>query len=65
MPAYEYECTDCGETFEVRMSNDDSDLHPDERCPNCDSPRVEQLVAAPTRGRTATQSWTEAWRYRT
>ena len=33
MPIYEYECTKCGERFELRRSIADSDS--EIRCPNC------------------------------
>jgi len=47
MPVYEYECTKCGERFELRRGMNDKD---DEiRCPKCgtESPRrVFSLFAA-------------------
>ena len=33
MPVYEYECSHCGESFEIRQG---FDSEPVLRCPNCD-----------------------------
>ena len=46
MPYCEFECTDCGEKFDVMMSYGEDDRKPDEHCPRCDSFQVERLVAS-------------------
>jgi putative FmdB family regulatory protein len=47
MPIYEYECENCGNTFErIYMSPED---RPTEIvCPECDSSEVHQLFSPPT-----------------
>lgn len=47
MPIYEYECDDCGSTFQqIYMSPED---RPSEiACPECDSSDVHQLFSPPT-----------------
>jgi len=47
MPIYEYECENCGNTFErIYMSPED---RPTEiACPECDSSEVHQLFSPPT-----------------
>jgi putative FmdB family regulatory protein len=44
MPIYEYECSECGERFEVRqaMGKDESDL----RCPKCNAAKPRKLISA-------------------
>jgi putative FmdB family regulatory protein len=44
MPIYEYQCTQCGERFEVRQSigEDGSKLH----CPKCNAQNPERLVSS-------------------
>jgi putative FmdB family regulatory protein len=43
MPIYEYECTKCGERFELRRSigDDDSDL----RCPKCEAEHPRKVFS--------------------
>lgn len=43
MPLYEYQCSDCGQKFELlrRMDEPDENL----RCPHCDSEHVERTVS--------------------
>jgi putative FmdB family regulatory protein len=43
MPLYEYQCRDCGQSFEKlrRMSDDDRDLE----CPECRSKKVERQLS--------------------
>jgi putative FmdB family regulatory protein len=47
MPIYEYECENCGETFQrLYMSPED---RPEEiACPGCDSSDVHQIFSPPT-----------------
>jgi putative FmdB family regulatory protein len=48
MPYYEFECTDCGEKFDVMLSYEEhDDKEPEEHCPSCDSPRVGRLAGSP------------------
>jgi len=51
MPIYEYECTSCGEKFEMRRSVGDSDA--EIRCPRCGTGhprRVFSLFASASSG---------------
>ena len=43
MPIYEYRCTDCQHTFEVRQKFSDP---PVKKCPRCKG-KVEKLLSAP------------------
>ena len=42
MPIYEYECEDCGKTFETFVKVNDP---PVENCVHCNSTRVKKLVS--------------------
>lgn len=42
MPIYEYECTACGKTFEVFISNHDA---PVKKCQYCKSNKIKKLVS--------------------
>jgi len=44
MPIYEYQCTQCGERFEVRQAigDDGSKLS----CPKCNSPNPRRLLSS-------------------
>ena len=44
MPIYEYQCTQCGERFEVRqsMGEDGSKLH----CPKCTAQNPERVISS-------------------
>ena len=44
MPTYEYECSGCGRTFEVRQSISEAPL---DRCPHCQGSVRRILTAAP------------------
>jgi len=43
MPIYEYECNECGEAFEKRMSFADADVAPE--CPNCASENTHKKIS--------------------
>jgi putative FmdB family regulatory protein len=43
MPIYEYECTNCGERFELRRSIADSDK--EVKCPKCDKKSPKRVVS--------------------
>ncbi len=43
MPIYEYECTECGERFELRRSMSDSDQ--DVKCPRCEVGSPQRVVS--------------------
>jgi putative regulatory protein, FmdB family len=45
MPTYEYDCSDCGERFEIRASIADERAR-DIRCTECDSPGVRRHYGA-------------------
>jgi len=49
MPIYEYECTKCGERFNLRRSFSDSDN--DVKCPKCNTQNPKRVISniAPTR----------------
>ena len=47
MPLYEYTCRDCSHTFETLVSEKRGE--PD-RCPHCESRKVERLIALPAAG---------------
>jgi putative FmdB family regulatory protein len=44
MPIYEYQCTECGERFEVRQSigEDGSSLN----CPKCNAQNLRKLISS-------------------
>ena len=42
MPIYEYECTACGKTFEVFMSNHDA---LPKKCTYCKSAKIKKLIS--------------------
>ena len=57
MPIYEYECTKCGERFELRRSIADSDS--EIRCPKCEAEyprRVFSMFATSSSSATCTPS---------
>jgi putative FmdB family regulatory protein len=43
MPIYEYECTNCGERFELLRSIADSDE--EIKCPKCDKKSTKRVVS--------------------
>ena len=43
MPIYEYECTKCGERFELRRNIADSDR--DIKCPQCKSEYPRRVIS--------------------
>ena len=51
MPQYEYECRDCGKTFEAYQNYEEHDRHEDHDkhqqlcCPGCGSKQVEQRLS--------------------
>jgi putative FmdB family regulatory protein len=45
MPTYEFECKKCEKTFTLSESYSDHDRHV-EKCPNCGSKEVEQLISS-------------------
>jgi putative FmdB family regulatory protein len=47
MPIYEYECENCGKTFE-RLYMSPEDRPSEITCPECDSPEVHQVFSPPT-----------------
>ncbi len=42
MPIFEYKCGDCGNEFDLLISNSDKE---NVRCPECLSTKVEQLLS--------------------
>ena len=48
MPIYEYECSKCGERFEIRRSMADSDS--ETRCPKCGTENPQRVFSAFTMG---------------
>lgn len=44
MPTYEFVCTDCKHQFVVIETFDEHDSHK-EKCPECESPNVEQKLS--------------------
>lgn len=42
MPFFDFKCEKCGHEFEVRVSNAEKDKV---KCPECDHPRVKQLLS--------------------
>lgn len=46
MPYYDFECTECGETFTQKQSYEEHDHHPEIKCPKCGSTKVKQLMCA-------------------
>jgi len=55
MPIYEFQCTECGETFERLQKLSDAD--PTD-CPKCGAPRVKRNLTAPA-FRLAGSGWYE------
>jgi len=55
MPIYEFECTECGDTFERLQKISDAD--PTD-CPKCGAPRVKRKLTAPA-FRLAGSGWYE------
>lgn len=43
MPIYEYECSNCDNSFELVRSINDNDK--DLKCPKCDSSEVKKLLS--------------------
>jgi len=48
MPIYEYECTSCGERFELRRSIADSDS--EIKCPKCGAKHPRRVFSVFARG---------------
>lgn len=46
MPAYEYECLDCGQEFTVFLSLQEFESAPRLRCPRCESDHVRRKFGA-------------------
>jgi putative FmdB family regulatory protein len=46
MPFYDYECTECNETFTEQESFEEHDRHRRLKCPKCGSRKIHQLVPA-------------------
>lgn len=44
MPLYEYQCKDCGESFEKMMRFTEADLIP--LCPQCESPNTRKKISS-------------------
>lgn len=44
MPAYEFECKQCGERFTLTETMKEHERH-QEKCPKCGSKKVEQLMS--------------------
>jgi putative FmdB family regulatory protein len=44
MPIYEYECSQCGNKFEIRCSLKDSDVPV--KCPECGTEHTKKLFSA-------------------
>lgn len=50
MAYYDYECRECGKSFEVRQSfeehdrGEDHESHEKLKCPHCGSKKIEQLL---------------------
>lgn len=44
MPAYEYECKDCGRNFTVFLSLKEIEEHPVIKCPNCECDKVQKKI---------------------
>ncbi len=42
MPLYDYDCPDCEQTFEKRVSMTDAD---NVRCPHCGSPHTRRKIS--------------------
>jgi putative FmdB family regulatory protein len=55
MPIYEFECTECGDTFERLQKLSDADPT---TCPKCGAPRVKRKLTAPA-FRLAGSGWYE------
>ena len=45
MPIYEYECTNCGHTFDELQKMSDEHLVD---CPSCSTPKLARLLSAPS-----------------
>ena len=46
MPAYEYECLDCGREFTVFLSLQEFESGPRVKCPHCQSDHVRRKFGA-------------------
>lgn len=43
MAYYEFECKKCEHRFDVKQTFEEHEHHPEVKCPNCGSTRVEQV----------------------
>ena len=43
MPYFEYECQNCGDTFEVMETYTEHEVDAEERCPICGSLEIEHI----------------------
>ena len=46
MPSYDYECSECRETFTRQESFEEHDRRRNVKCPECGSRKTRQLVSA-------------------
>ncbi len=46
MPAYEYECKDCGQEFTIFLSLEEYEARQRHKCPRCESDHVERKFGA-------------------
>ncbi len=44
MPAYEYECKDCGKEFILYMTLKELEEHPKIKCPGCGCDHIEKKI---------------------
>jgi putative FmdB family regulatory protein len=44
MPLYEYQCKDCGEVFEVRVTIKEKEAGLESICPKCGSHKARQML---------------------
>jgi len=44
MPFYDYECSECGQTFTEQEAFEEHDRRRSLKCPNCGSRKTRQLV---------------------
>jgi putative FmdB family regulatory protein len=44
MPAYEYDCKDCGKEFTVFLSIREFEAKPEIKCPHCESDNVQKKL---------------------
>lgn len=42
MPIFDFDCQDCGKTFDIKISNQDKDKV---KCPECGSSQVKQKLS--------------------